>query len=230
MGHIQTYAKVNAKVDVGIVPLIEALSLFPGLETIESCQRDENGAWVCFQYGEGWRSLAEFVFSFFGPELERRVADDAAVVMRYAPGGGFILADLTVRPGMADRVAVAIAEIASAFPDAISRRITMTGLAHSKQVAEDGRTASGQVMDMPISTEQGVAASRMVSAGLHGAFALATGALVNIISECHRTLSLLPLYDDSGVVPNDCPQRERPNRSHSASAASASGRRCGGAP
>jgi hypothetical protein len=51
--HEQTWVKVNTTVDKGISRLIEALSDFPKLKTIESCQGTKGWAWVCFDYGDG---------------------------------------------------------------------------------------------------------------------------------------------------------------------------------
>ncbi len=201
MSHSQTFAAVNAKVDIGVVQLVEALSRFPGLVTMESCQGNEDGAFVCFQYGTGWRSLSEFVFSFLAPELSRRVSDDAAVIVRYSPDNGNIMADLTVRPGATDRVSVAVSQIASAFPDAVARRVAMAGLAQGKGIAQDGLAASSEMMDMPFASQDRSAAARVVSASLHRTFTVATSALVEIISECHAVFASLP-YCDSFVAPN----------------------------
>lgn len=204
MGHPHTYASVNVKVDVGIAPIIDALAMFPALETIESCQGsdDHSVPWICFRYGENWRSLAEFVFSFFGPELMRRVNDAAAVSVRYWMGSGSVLAEMTVRPDGVEIVAAAIAEMASAFPDAVSRRVLVAGLTQGEHATEDIRPTCCQVVNLPVGAERDIASSRVMTAGLHRTLALATGALVNVIAECHRSLSFLPHGGGSELVTN----------------------------
>lgn len=74
--HCQKWVKVNAPVDEGIVPLIEALSAFQGVRTIESCEGNGDSAWVCFDCGqEDWKALSEFVFSVIGPPLMAEFGD-----------------------------------------------------------------------------------------------------------------------------------------------------------
>ena len=61
MTHRQVYIKVNAEVDGGIAPLVQALNEIEGVITVDSC---ENGAWggyVFFTYGEGWKELASLL-------------------------------------------------------------------------------------------------------------------------------------------------------------------------
>ncbi len=57
MSHKQVEVKVNAPVDEGIAPLVEALSSIDGLITIESCQGGKEEAFVDFLYGETWQEL-----------------------------------------------------------------------------------------------------------------------------------------------------------------------------
>src|ERR1700683_5790255 len=61
--HVETFVKVNAKVDVGIAPVIAALSEFEGLETVESCEGYSDGpsAFVMFRYGD-WRQCGALLF------------------------------------------------------------------------------------------------------------------------------------------------------------------------
>lgn len=82
--HEQVWVKINAPVDRAIGGLISALSAFPKLQTIESCQGNgKEAAWVCFVYGidagEAWRELADFVLGYLGPRLAREVGDLASV-------------------------------------------------------------------------------------------------------------------------------------------------------
>jgi hypothetical protein len=81
VAHAQTYAKVNAPVDPGIKPLVEALSLIPELETIESCQGEpqRSQAFVMFRFPD-WKMSGIFVFERLMPalpsEMRARVAID----------------------------------------------------------------------------------------------------------------------------------------------------------
>lgn len=70
MRHAEAFVKVNAAVDEGIVDLVEALSQFPELVTIESCQGDPAGvqAFVFFRFGS-WRKCGEFLFDRLLPTL-----------------------------------------------------------------------------------------------------------------------------------------------------------------
>ncbi len=66
--HKTTTVKVNAQVDVLIVPLVEALNRFPGVLTLWSCQGEPNTgneadwAYVSFTVGEGtWQEIGAFL-------------------------------------------------------------------------------------------------------------------------------------------------------------------------
>ena len=111
--HKQVWAKVNAAVDEGVADLIAALSAFPQLRTIESCENIGDGtAWVCFQYGDenleqSWLPLAKFVLGFFGPGLMRQIGDSVQISI-YVRTNGLPQAELAVRPGTGSATAKAI--------------------------------------------------------------------------------------------------------------------------
>jgi len=110
--HKQVFVKVNAHVDSQIAGLVSALSLFPKLETIESCQgSDQQSAWICFYYGNywdhPWRDLATFIFEYLAPRLIRKVGDDVSIRIQVTPSSR-ILGELSVRPGATHRVERAI--------------------------------------------------------------------------------------------------------------------------
>ena len=114
-GHAQVWVKVNAPVDRGLEPLISALSAFPSLQTLESCEGDaDRPAWVCFYYGsyweQQWRGLADFTLGFLGPALIREVGDSAAVSIR-VDACGIPRGELSVRPGMISAVTSALASL-----------------------------------------------------------------------------------------------------------------------
>jgi hypothetical protein len=117
--HPQTWVKVNVPVDSGISRLVSVLSLFPSLETIESCEGLEGqGAWVCFRYGAYWehpyRDLAEFVLGYMAPRLVGKVGDDANLRIQTKPSGN-IFGELSVRPEAISNVEMALRELARDF-------------------------------------------------------------------------------------------------------------------
>lgn len=88
--HEQVWVKVNAPVDKGISPLIAALSAFPKLQTIESCEDTAGYAWVCFIYGDLFKpcdELAPFVLEFIGPKLAREFGDRIRISLQVSEAG-----------------------------------------------------------------------------------------------------------------------------------------------
>ena len=67
-GHKEIRIKVNVYVDSGVAPLVEALNLFPNIETLDSCEgTTENGAFVYFRccgnsFEPRARETVDFVF------------------------------------------------------------------------------------------------------------------------------------------------------------------------
>ena len=62
MPHEQTMVKVNAQVDRGIAPLVEALNRFPEVQTVSSCEGgDGREAYVAFAVGDNWQTIGEFI-------------------------------------------------------------------------------------------------------------------------------------------------------------------------
>lgn len=60
--HEQTRIKVNAFVDCGVAPLVEALNEVPEIMTCSSCEgRNNEDAWVAFIVGESLKELADYV-------------------------------------------------------------------------------------------------------------------------------------------------------------------------
>ncbi len=112
--HKQTWAQVNVLVDEGVSGLVAALSAFPRLQTIESCQGD-NDPWVCFRYGNclehPWRELADFVFDYLGPQLVNELSDRVSVVVRLTEYGD-VQAELWIRPGALERTIATLKRLA----------------------------------------------------------------------------------------------------------------------
>ena len=106
--HKQTWVKVNTLVDEGIEDLINTLSSFPKLYTIESCQGDaDHPAVVFFDYGLckqwygdecSWRELSEFVFGFWGPMLAQKLGDSVRLNITVTSWGK-PQGELIIRPG-----------------------------------------------------------------------------------------------------------------------------------
>jgi hypothetical protein len=109
--HPQTWIKVNAPVDAGVAEIVAALNSVDGLETLQSCQGDpgEKDGYVYFACGD-WKRIAELVFKQIGPELKRRVDDDATLIVE-ATSAEWPMAKLSFRAEAADVVASALKEV-----------------------------------------------------------------------------------------------------------------------
>ncbi len=132
--HPQVWAKVNAPVDEGIADLVAALSAFPALQTVESCQgAPDRGAWICFQYGDywnhPWRSLADFVLGYLAPGLASLVGDDANVRIQVTASGQ-VFGELSVRPGAESRVSRAVRTLAKRFAASRDRSSASSSTPH----------------------------------------------------------------------------------------------------
>lgn len=117
--HDQVYGKVNVPIDKGIINLINALSLFPQLQTIECCQgNSQSPAWVSFYYGQHWehpwKDLTGFVLEYFGPGIVKQVGDRVDVLIRVAETGK-IYCELTVKRGAISLVTKAIKKLYREF-------------------------------------------------------------------------------------------------------------------
>ena len=120
--HRQMFVKVNVPVDVGVSDLIVALSEFPRLQTIESCQGEgsrpgnrNSDPWVCFRYGNywehPWKELANFIFDYLGPKLVQELGDRVSVVVRLTECGD-VQAELWIRPGALEKTIATLERLA----------------------------------------------------------------------------------------------------------------------
>jgi hypothetical protein len=110
--HEQSWVKVNAQVDRGVVPLIEALNAFPELRTMESCETDGDDAWVCFDAGtENWNKLAEIVFGLLGPRLMDALGTQVRFEMTMS--NGIVMAEMTVNKSVIEAASREIRDLAS---------------------------------------------------------------------------------------------------------------------
>ena len=111
---------MNAPVDRGAASLIEALSSFPKLQTVESCEGINGWAWVTFVYGEAcqetWEGLAKFVFGFLGPALTGELGDRVRVSM-HVTEAGLYRAEMAVCTKAIPATIKVIAKLRSEFKD-----------------------------------------------------------------------------------------------------------------
>jgi len=118
--HEQVWAKVNAPVDRGAAPLVSALSGFPKLQTLESCEDLQGWAWVTFVYGQHWErpweDLAKFVLGFLGPALMAELGDRARVSIQVTEAGLY-RAEMAVQKGAIPATAKVLEKLASEFTD-----------------------------------------------------------------------------------------------------------------
>ncbi len=117
--HKQVYTKINVPVDSEITELIEALSSFPMLETLESCQgAKDQPAWVCFLYGDywshPWKDITEFGLGFLAPGLSAEIGDDARFSLEMN-GSGVVQGHLTIREGAVSRTTDALRRLLRRF-------------------------------------------------------------------------------------------------------------------
>jgi hypothetical protein len=74
--HAQTWIKANAKVDTEIAEIVKLLNAVEGLQTLQSCQGDEDqGGYVYFSLGE-WENLCRFVFDRMAPRFRGHLWED----------------------------------------------------------------------------------------------------------------------------------------------------------
>jgi hypothetical protein len=77
--HQQTSVKVNAHVDQGVAQLVAALSEISALETLESCQGDDNQpAFVIFRFGS-WRTCGKFMFDGLLLAMDQDLRSDVSL-------------------------------------------------------------------------------------------------------------------------------------------------------
>lgn len=115
MSHRQVWTKVNAPVDEGVRHLVEALSAFDGLQTVESCEDIGGRAWVCFYVGENprdWNQAAALALGRIGPFLASRLGDLAEVSLRVTEIGA-MQGELTVRLDALDDTVSLLHELAT---------------------------------------------------------------------------------------------------------------------
>jgi hypothetical protein len=119
MEHQQATVKVNALVDQGVVPLVEALSGFPNILTTSSCEGgDDRPAFVAFTTCHSdWGQTGEFIASLSSKLREfPSLCDEAAfsLSLEWYAGGDVPSGYLRVPHRSVGRLAAAIKELAAA--------------------------------------------------------------------------------------------------------------------
>jgi hypothetical protein len=116
--HQQDLAKVNVLVDKALVELVEALNLFPALQTIESCQAANNKhPWIAFNYGKNrrrWKDLTNFVFGYLGPKLAHAVGSSATLSV-VVTENGTIQGELSIRRDAVSSVTKAVVNLCAKY-------------------------------------------------------------------------------------------------------------------
>ena len=109
--HPQVWVKVNAPVDAGVAEIVAALNAVEGLETLQSCQGDpgQSNGYVYFACGD-WRRMSQFVFEQVGPELKRKLDDDATLIIE-ATSADEPMAKLSFRAEATDLVASTLKDV-----------------------------------------------------------------------------------------------------------------------
>jgi hypothetical protein len=118
--HEQVWVKVNAPVDRGAGLLITALSAFPKLQTLESCEDLDGWAWVTFVYGEHWKrpwnDLAKFVLGFLGPALAKELGDRVRMSVQVTEAGLY-RAEMAVQTAAIPATIKLLAKLSAKFGD-----------------------------------------------------------------------------------------------------------------
>ena len=117
--HPIEFAKVNVPIDKEIKNIVEALSFFPKLQTIESCQEISAGkAFVCFYYGNYWENkweeLTKFIFDFLGPRMLNVLGDNVDISVRINSNGD-VYAELIVTKESVEQAVSIIQDAAQHF-------------------------------------------------------------------------------------------------------------------
>ena len=110
--HEQVSVKVNAFVDRGVAPLVEALNAINGVVTLESCERASYGhanwAVVLFTYGQDWHELAELVEALSAIIRAIDLGEAFSVRLEWLGSNDQPRGELLVPPGRVAEVAAAI--------------------------------------------------------------------------------------------------------------------------
>jgi hypothetical protein len=111
-GGREVIVKVNCPVDPGIAPLVKAMSAFPVVLTVDSCEGYEGRAHVAFDvFGSTECELVEFV-----QRLARGLDIGATVSLEWPTGGERPLAYIRVPREDIDNLAVSVARLAPVPP------------------------------------------------------------------------------------------------------------------
>lgn len=142
--HAQTLVKVNAQVDKGIAPLVEALNAYPGVFTTSSCEgRKSHNAYVAFDVGGDVRQLAAFVKALSSALGQNsRVSDlSFTLSLEWYAGGKSPNGYLRLPPRHIHALAEAVASAAIDVVKSASRD-HKSGSAHGRGCRAPGRSTA----------------------------------------------------------------------------------------
>lgn len=112
-----TVAGLDAEVDERVVPLVVALTRFPRLKTVASCQGEpgpmmEGGAYgyVDFVYGSSWLSCCRFCFGLLAPAF-RDMYDNVMISVWQTDAAPCIYASLKIRTEAISEAAAAVEKL-----------------------------------------------------------------------------------------------------------------------
>ena len=114
MKHKEIRISVNAWIDEGVAPLVEALNLFPDVLTLESCECAVDGfASVTFDHRRGEKELVRMI-SKLSTELGTRIESCCEIRFRleWLVSGEAPMAELLVQPALVQATAVALKDYA----------------------------------------------------------------------------------------------------------------------
>ena len=122
--HDQIAVKVNSICDVGIAPLVAALSDIPGVITLDSCEDGAWGAYVFFKYGENWQELASLLQKITTGLAQAPLPCGYSFRLEWLGSNDQPRAQLTLEPPHVEIVAAAIQRI---IPILNARMTELTG-------------------------------------------------------------------------------------------------------
>jgi len=212
--HSQVPVKINAWADEGVASLVEAVSAFPDLQTIESCQggeQDTPNAYVIFLRGRNWQENGAFL-EWLSTQVGKRSPDLMGwrLSIEWSNGGTNAWARCSVVPTQMEALAAELRTLAG--PPWRVDETAATVAHHLAVVSRFGfATVPGPEEELELLPVVGAPTSGMrrttVFEVLSNALTLATSSLKNGFFDrwIKRHLRFLP----DGVLPRFSPSLSR---------------------
>lgn len=114
--HAEIPVKVNALVDRGVAPLVAAISEFPGLLTLDSCEGEADGTAYCYVSHQG--PVTEFVrvlgdIAAYARQKLGGCCDEYKITLEWLPGDEAPMAKIASQQAYIDLLADALTELAA---------------------------------------------------------------------------------------------------------------------